>query len=101
MVKCEQFVFRRRNDNRDMSSSVNADLQAKLWKTSKSKYAPVEKHTKTHSKNKYCTHMLMGKYVNAGMGHKTQLHNVAKWITSACKSLTHNDFQIQKEYLYK
>ena len=43
--------------------------------------------------------MLMGKYVNAGMGHKTQLLNVAKKITSACKSLTHNDFQIQKEYV--
>ena len=26
MVKCVQFVFRRRDDNRDMSSSVNADL---------------------------------------------------------------------------
>ena len=63
--------------------------------------APVEQPTKTHSKNKQFTHMLMGKYVNAGMGHKTQLHNVAKRITSACKSLTHNDFQIQKEYVYK
>ena len=45
--------------------------------------------------------MLMGKYVNAGMGHKTQLLNVAKRITSTCKSLTHNDFQIQEEYVYK
>ena len=45
--------------------------------------------------------MLMGKYVDAGMGHKTQLLNVAKRITSACKSLTHNDFQIQKEYVDK
>ena len=35
MVKCEQLVFRRRNDNRDMSSSVNADLQAKLWENLK------------------------------------------------------------------
>ena len=30
MVKCVQFVFRRRNDNGDMSSSVYTDLQAKL-----------------------------------------------------------------------
>ena len=35
MVKCVPFVFRRRNDNGDMSSPVYADLQAKLWKTSK------------------------------------------------------------------
>ena len=92
MVKCVQFVFRQCNDNGDMSSSVYADLQAKLWKTSKNKYAPIKQHTKTHSKNTQCTHMLMGKYVNAGMGHKTQLLNVAKRITSACKSLTNNDF---------
>ena len=30
MAKYVQFVFRRRNDNGDMSSSVYADLQAKL-----------------------------------------------------------------------
>ena len=83
-----------------MSSSVFADLQANLWTTSKGKWAPVEQHEKTHSKNKQCTHMLIGKYVNAGMGHKTQLLNVAKRITSACKSLTHNELQIQKEYVY-
>ena len=92
--------FCRRNDNGDMSSSAYADLQ-KLQKTSNGEWAPVEQHTKTHAKSEQCTHMLMGKYVNAGMGHKTQLLNVAKSITSACKSLTHNDFQIQEEYVYK
>ena len=45
--------------------------------------------------------MLMGKHINAGMGHETQLLNVAKRITRTCKSLTNNDFQIQKEYVDK
>ena len=45
--------------------------------------------------------MLMGIHVNSGMGHETQLLNVAKRITRACKSLTNNDFQIQKEYVDK
>ena len=35
MAKCVQFVFRRRNDNGDLSSSVYADLQAKLWENLK------------------------------------------------------------------
>ena len=42
-----------------------------------------------------------GKICYYGNGSQTQLLNVAKRITSTCKSLTHNDFQIQKEYVCK
>ena len=58
MVKCEQLVFRRRNDNRDMSSSVNADLQAKLWENLK-RQAGTGRTTYKNALEKYtmCTYV--------------------------------------------